>query len=187
MRTVLPGDAILPDPAMDYNNYSRTINAPPEAVWPWLVQIGKDRGGWYLPASWERLLPRKWHATRVISPEYQTLVVGDRITDYGFNAAEDWLDTVIKEDNRALVFRSDRYGTTFTWALLLESPRGSGRGQTDKTIVHSRFRGQVLRTGWQRKVLVVGGRWMDWITTAPMLAGLAERAEAHWLETKRSR
>jgi hypothetical protein len=26
---------------------SITINAPPEQVWPWLVQIGVDKGGFY--------------------------------------------------------------------------------------------------------------------------------------------
>src|SRR5579883_2521552 len=29
-----------------------TIDAPPERVWPWLAQMGTDRGGWY---SWDRL------------------------------------------------------------------------------------------------------------------------------------
>src|SRR6185436_10437055 len=29
-----------------------TIDAPPPAVWPWLVQMGCDRAGWY---SWDRL------------------------------------------------------------------------------------------------------------------------------------
>jgi hypothetical protein len=29
-----------------------TINAPPDQVWPWLVQLGGDRGGWY---SWDHL------------------------------------------------------------------------------------------------------------------------------------
>jgi hypothetical protein len=29
-----------------------TIDAPPDRVWPWLVQLGGDRGGWY---SWDHL------------------------------------------------------------------------------------------------------------------------------------
>ena len=29
-----------------------TIDAPPDQVWPWLVQMGGDRGGWYF---WDRL------------------------------------------------------------------------------------------------------------------------------------
>jgi hypothetical protein len=42
----LPGDELIPAP-----NFQTTraidIDAPPEAVWPWLVQIGRDRTGWY--------------------------------------------------------------------------------------------------------------------------------------------
>ena len=42
----LPGDELVPTPtAIDTRGI--TIDAPPEAVWPWLVQMGFDRGGWY--------------------------------------------------------------------------------------------------------------------------------------------
>ena len=36
-----------------------TVAAPPAAVWPWLVQLGKKRAGWYLPRAIERFLPRQ--------------------------------------------------------------------------------------------------------------------------------
>jgi hypothetical protein len=42
----LPGDEILSAPDIDWTN-ARTINAPPEQVWPWLAQIGDTRGGFY--------------------------------------------------------------------------------------------------------------------------------------------
>ncbi len=42
----LPGDEILSAPDVDWTN-ARTINAPPEQVWPWLAQIGDTRGGFY--------------------------------------------------------------------------------------------------------------------------------------------
>ncbi len=42
----LPGDEILSAPDVDWTN-ARTINAPPEKVWPWLAQIGDTRGGFY--------------------------------------------------------------------------------------------------------------------------------------------
>lgn len=179
-----PGDSIIPDAAMIYDNRSRLIHAPPSAVWPWVLQIGKGRGGWYLPSFFERFLPRRWRATREIKNEWQTLAVGDRIPDYGFNAIEDVFDVAILEEQKSIVFTSDRYGTSFTWAILLETT-DAGDGASG-VVVHLRFRGRIQRSGWQRKVLVVGGHWMDWITTAPMLAGLAERAEMAWLETKKT-
>lgn len=174
--TSYPGDDLIPDAVMVYDHRSRHIHAPPPAVWPWVVQVGKGRGGWYLPSSFEKLLPSKWRASRTINPTWQALAVGDRVADYGFNEKEDWFDVAILEREEVLVFRSERYGTVFTWALLME-PQVSEGGANVGTVVHLRFRGRILRTGWQRKALVAGGRWMDWITTAPMLAGLAERAE----------
>ncbi len=42
----LPGDEILPMPLVNWTN-ARTINAPPDQVWPWLAQIGDTRGAFY--------------------------------------------------------------------------------------------------------------------------------------------
>jgi hypothetical protein len=42
----LPGDALLPR-AQYKSTRAITINAPPEAVWPWLVQVGCQRAGFY--------------------------------------------------------------------------------------------------------------------------------------------
>jgi len=55
-RAARPGDDIVarPDVVMDR---AFTVAAAPAAVWPWLVQLGKKRAGWYLPASAERFLP----------------------------------------------------------------------------------------------------------------------------------
>ena len=45
-RTALPGDELLPEPALQLTR-AITIDAPPSRVWPWLVQMGQDRGGLY--------------------------------------------------------------------------------------------------------------------------------------------
>ena len=42
----LPGDALVSDPGV-VTDHAVTIDAPPEAVWPWLAQMGWGRGGWY--------------------------------------------------------------------------------------------------------------------------------------------
>jgi hypothetical protein len=169
--TLYPGDDLIPTAVMVYDQ-RRLIRASPADVWPWVVQLGKARGGWYLPRFWESLLPSSWRAARHINPEWQRLSAGDRVLDYGFGGDEDVFDVALVEEARALVYRSERYGTVFTWALLLEPAGAAG-----ETVLHLRFRGRIERTGWQRKVLVWGGEWMDRLSTAPMLAGLAERAE----------
>jgi len=53
-----------------------TIDAPPDQVWPWLVQLGGDRAGWY---SWDRLDNAGRPSAREIHPEWQHLAVGDRV------------------------------------------------------------------------------------------------------------
>lgn len=56
-----------------------TINAPPEKVWPWLVQWGQGRGGWYSYDWLENLLGFDIHTADRIRPEYQNLAIGDPI------------------------------------------------------------------------------------------------------------
>lgn len=54
-----------------------TINAPRSRVWPWLVQMGTDRGGWY---SWDRLDNFGRRSAETIHPGWQELAVGDRLS-----------------------------------------------------------------------------------------------------------
>ena len=42
----LPGDEFVPDPKWSYT-LGIDVAAPPEAVWPWIAQIGQGRGGFY--------------------------------------------------------------------------------------------------------------------------------------------
>ena len=50
-RLNLPGDDLLPLARAEVTHHV-DIQAPPEKVWPWLVQMGRRRGGWY---SWDLL------------------------------------------------------------------------------------------------------------------------------------
>ncbi len=45
-KRFLPGDVLIPDPAATVM-HAVTIAAPPQCVWPWLVQMGSGRAGWY--------------------------------------------------------------------------------------------------------------------------------------------
>ena len=54
-RASMPGDDLVDaDVVMDR---AFTLGGPPDQVWPWLVQLGKHRGGWYLPRAVERAVP----------------------------------------------------------------------------------------------------------------------------------
>jgi hypothetical protein len=56
-----------------------TINAAPEAVWPWLVQWGQGRGGWYSYDWLENALGFNIHTADRILPEFQAPAKGDPI------------------------------------------------------------------------------------------------------------
>ncbi|MPM86467.1 hypothetical protein SDC9_133556 [bioreactor metagenome] len=56
-----------------------TINATPEHIWPWLVQWGQGRGGWYSYDWLENLFGFQIHTADAILPEYQNPNIGDPI------------------------------------------------------------------------------------------------------------
>ena len=68
----LPGDDLF-EGAQVTDTRGITIAAPPEAVWPWLVQMGYGRAGWY---SYDKLDMKGASADRIL-PEHQSLSVGD--------------------------------------------------------------------------------------------------------------
>jgi hypothetical protein len=68
----LAGDDLVPTPTA-IETRGITIDAPPEAVWPWLVQMGFDRAGWY---SYDRF-DNRGRSVDVIRPELQATSVGD--------------------------------------------------------------------------------------------------------------
>lgn len=75
----LPGDELIPE-ALSVDTRGITIDAPPEAVWPWLVQMGFGRAGWY---SYDQLDMRGRSAEGIV-PELQHLAVGEIMpTDSG--------------------------------------------------------------------------------------------------------
>src|SRR6476646_10291790 len=75
----MPGDNQVLDPSY-VTMLAVTIEAPPEYVWPWMLQMGKGRGGLYSYDWLDRLfgyLDRP-SADRIL-PEFQHLAVGDVI------------------------------------------------------------------------------------------------------------
>ncbi len=68
----LPGDDLVPDAPL-VETRGITVEAPAAAIWPWLVQMGYGRGGWY---SYDKMDNEAASADRVLA-EFQTLSVGD--------------------------------------------------------------------------------------------------------------
>ncbi len=125
MRATLPGDEMIARPAIQ-TTHAITIHAPPAAVWPWLVQMGYGRAGWYTNAWWYRLVDRYlWRvdmarADRIL-PQFQRLAPGDVIPD-GPQGSAYW--TVVGlESGRLLALYSITHGTVFLPRALRENKR----------------------------------------------------------------
>ena len=83
----LPGDDLITKPRIS-STRAITIHAPAADIWPWLAQMGYQRGGWYSYDSLERMIGVgdfiDGHSARRIIPELQELEIGDVIrTDPG--------------------------------------------------------------------------------------------------------
>jgi hypothetical protein len=74
----LPGDELSPHPKLKAT-HAITINAPAADVWPWLAQMGQNRGGFYSYTWLENLVGCKMRNADEIVPEWQELKVGDKV------------------------------------------------------------------------------------------------------------
>lgn len=161
-----------------------TIDAPPEQVWPWLVQLGWDRGGWY---SWDSLDNAGRPSAREVHPEWQDLAVGDRLKFWapGLGVADSYQVAVLEPDRflglhglvdlrgRILDQEQPRPAAYLEglWGFLLtELPGGRTR------LVSSGY--QAFRPRWLERFFY---EWLSapvvWIMSARMLAVLKRNVE----------
>jgi hypothetical protein len=161
-----PGDELIPSPRYVYNR-SVTVHAAPEQIYPWLVQMGAEKGGMY---SYE------WFETNIlrcelinadsIHPEWQGLKVGDKVKmcpgDWGPPAYE----VALLETDRAVVLGHQENGRwSDIWQFILV-PRADG---TTRLIA----RGREIKAGTIWDVMRPG----QFVMERGMLLGIKERAE----------
>jgi hypothetical protein len=176
----LPGDRLVASPRMT-TTHATTIDAPPAAVWPWLVQMGWGRGQWYTARWVDRLLfPANGPSADRIVPELQHLAVGDRILDGPPEAGCAFVVAAL-EPERHLVLHStehlppgwaERFGATidFSWAFVL---RDLGGGRTRFV-----FRSRASASPWWVEAFYVAAIVpADLVMSRQMLRGVRERAE----------
>jgi hypothetical protein len=166
VRRTLPGDDLVPgaDVVMDR---AFDLPAPPEAVWPWFVQLGKKRAGWYLPAGVERFVPASRRALRTLDPSLQVLRVGSVIPDWG--GRHETFRVALIEPPRALVHTTQRGHTFGSWAIVLtayDAPHGPA------THVQLRLRLSPVK---RKRLAGTVGEFFDASTIAGLAAGLRER------------
>ncbi|MFP5416701.1 MAG: DUF6544 family protein [Actinomycetes bacterium] len=74
----MPGDELVPTPHLE-STRAIEIDAPPERVWPWLVQIGRGRGGLYSYDALENLVGCDIRSADELLPDHQRLEPGDLV------------------------------------------------------------------------------------------------------------
>jgi hypothetical protein len=167
LSRVMAGDNLLADPTYS-GTLAVTVNATPEHIWPWLVQIGYQRGGLYSYDWLDRLfgyLDRP-SATDIL-PEFQHLAVGDTIL---LGRGPSWPVAVV-EANGALVLDMRKMGgLDWVWQFGLY-PVDEKR---TRLVSRSRVRTQSV---WAR-LLTHAIEPAGFVMTRRMLLGLKERAEA---------
>jgi len=111
IERAMPGDEIVQRPTFDATR-ALTIDATPEQIWPWLVQIGLKRAGWYSYDLIDNLA--KPSAERII-PEFQHLQVGDLIPVSPDGKIGFWVKDF--EPNRWMLWWDKSGGMTWLWGL----------------------------------------------------------------------
>jgi hypothetical protein len=107
----LPGDTLVGDPAIQTTE-AVYIDAPVSAVWPWLVQMGQDRGGFYGFEGLTNLVGLGHHDADRLHVEWQQLAVGDvvRLAPEGWMGLPDGLTLSVAEivPERCIVLNATR-------------------------------------------------------------------------------
>ena len=155
----MPGDEVIADAAVTTRAIG--IDAPPEQVWPWLVQIGYGRAGWY---SYDWIDNDGRRSATSIRPELQSLSVGDRIV------MVPGMGPIVRDvRENAWILSGDEDGGT--WCLAVH-PDGAGG-----TRLISRW-----RVGW--RLTPASAFWIllsdpgAFVMERRMLLGIKARAEA---------
>ncbi len=98
----LPGEDLVPN-AKAQSTHAITIQAPASEIWPWLVQMGQGRGGFYSYDWLENLFGLDIHSAKEIVPQFQSLNIGDLVRMHPTGG----LEVAIVEPERDLVFYAD--------------------------------------------------------------------------------
>ena len=157
----MPGDSLIADASLNTTR-AITIRARPEQIWPWLVQMGPGRGGWY---SYDRLdNSGRPSAERIVDEWQVTLQPGDSL---GVGSGPKF-QVMAVEPNRYLVL-----GPKISWAMALY-PQADGT-----TRLVERLRAHYYWSNVHGAVFAVFMDVGDFIMMRKMLLTLKERVERY--------
>ena len=163
----MPGDELNPDPSF-LATRAITIAGAPKEVWPWLLQMGYGRAGFYAYDLLENLgSPTGMRSAEEILPEFQRFRVGDEVPI----SAVVSMEFHAIEPHRHLIWigSQETAPTAFTWALY---PRENGR-----TRLVSRIRFSHGAAPVSAMPLVLFAEFTDHIAVRKILLGVRGRVE----------
>ncbi len=170
-RTEFPGDELLPDPDAE-STMAITVHAPPGDIWPWLLQLGQERGGFYSYEWAENLVGLDVHNADHVFTEWQDLSVGDTIRLGSADRYPDAeLDVAAMEPRRSLVLQTPTDPRWWVWSFVLDPVDETAT----RLLVRSRIRlpqNPALRVASQSVLDPV-----TFVMTRGMLLGIRNRAE----------
>jgi hypothetical protein len=164
----LPGDAIVQNPTQGYT-VGITIMSQPSATWPWLLQMGQGRGGFYTHEWVEDILRADIQNADSILPQFQNLQPGDTVwltPDPYLGKQGQHLIVAQVDSPHAIVYRQVvPNGSVGTWAFVLKE-------QTHNS-TRLLFRRRGVNPGLVDRLAKPGYYFMD----NGMLSGIKDRAE----------
>lgn len=152
-RMTLPGDAIIPN-AAGQGTRAITIHAGVDRVWPWLAQLGQDRGGFYSFDLLENLVGCEMPTTDMPRPDKQSWRLGDKLWTYPQDKAGGVGFATLRAfvPGRALGFATRSTGTSLdepedgSWSMVLQPVTDStarllirGRGAPGRSLLGAAF------------------------------------------------
>jgi hypothetical protein len=163
----MPGDALCAN-AQFKSTRAITIRATPDEVWPWLVQVGCLRAGWYSNDLLDNLGRRS--ATTVL-PEFQHLEVGQWVPMSPQSPPSDRTALKVDSFNAAEWILWTKPGSTWAWQL---SPITDNRTRL-VTRIHVVY-------DWRHPIMALLGlvlmEFGDFAMMRRMLMGIKARAES---------
>jgi hypothetical protein len=179
VRAALPGDELVAEPA-GQSTRAITIDAPPERVWPWVIQLGADRAGFYSYDWLENVFGLGIHSADAVVPRWQERAVGDLVHANAPGTGGWYVMKVVPQEALVLKTANVKAGEParrdqglrweFLWTFVTQD---LGNGST-RLLVRERtgFDSRVTRT------LMAPVGLVSFLMTQKMMRGIKARAEA---------